>query len=124
MSDGELDEGSNWEALLFASHHKLSNLRILVDRNMIQSITSTEKTLALEPLIDKFVSFGCKCSCIDGHNHDEILNTLALNTGNKPHVLICNTTKGKGVSFMENSVLWHYRSPDNKELEAAIQELS
>ena len=73
MSDGELDEGSNWEALLFASHHKLSNLRILVDRNMIQSITSTEKTLALEPLIDKFVSFGCQCSCIDGHNHDEIL---------------------------------------------------
>lgn len=123
MSDGELDEGSNWEAFLFASHHKLSNLKILVDRNMLQSITTTEETLAIEPLTDKLISFGFECSSIDGHDHDSIFMACTKDTGTKPHAIVCNTVKGKGVTFMENSVLWHYRSPDANELKLAMDEI-
>lgn len=122
MSDGELDEGSNWEAMLFASHHDLSNIKVIIDRNQLQSIKSTEQTLSLEPLIDKFKSFNWEVSNIDGHSH-ELLKRELIFVSNKPHIIIANTIKGKGVSFMENSVLWHYRSPNNDELEQAIKEI-
>lgn len=122
MSDGELDEGSNWESMLFASHHNLSNLKVIIDRNKLQSIKSTEQTLSLEPLIDKFKSFNWEVSNIDGHNHEFIKRDLSF-ASDKPHIIIANTIKGKGVSFMENSVLWHYRSPNNDELEQALQEI-
>ena len=122
LSDGELDEGSNWESLLFANHHRLNNLKIIVDRNNLQSITTTEKTLQLEPLDKKFQSFGFNVINCDGHNHDELKNALKTKS-EKPTIVIANTIKGKGVSFMEKSVLWHYRSPSDKELSDAIKEV-
>ena len=125
MSDGECDEGSNWEAILFAAHHKLNNLIAIVDRNMLQSIHSTEDTLALEPFSDKWKAFGWEVKEVNGHNHEEIYNACSnTNTPkNKPLCLIANTIKGKGVSFMENNVLWHYRSPQGDEYKAAMIEL-
>ncbi len=125
MSDGECDEGSNWEAILFAAHHKLNNLVAIIDRNRLQSIHSTEDTLSLEPFPDKWKSFGWEVVEVDGHNHEEIFNACSnINTPqNKPLCVIANTTKGKNVSFMENNVLWHYRSPQGDEYKAAILEL-
>jgi transketolase len=125
MSDGECDEGSNWEAILFAAHHKLNNLVAIIDRNRLQSIHSTEDTLSLEPFPDKWKSFGWEVVEVDGHNHEEIFNACS-NIGtphNKPLCVIANTTKGKNVSFMENNVLWHYRSPQGDEYKAAMLEL-
>ena len=125
MSDGECDEGSNWEAILFSSHHKLDNLVAIVDRNQLQSIRSTEDTLALEPLADKWRAFGWNVIEVDGHNHDELLRVFngAEAVRNKPLCVIANTIKGKGVSFMEGQTLWHYRSPQGDEYDAAILEL-
>ena len=125
LSDGECDEGSNWEAILFASHHKLDNLTVIIDYNKIQSLASVAKTLALEPFADKWRSFGWNVLEVNGHDHSELkssLNTSIVNK-DKPLCLIAHTTKGKGVSFMENSVLWHYRDPQGEEFKAAIHEL-
>lgn len=125
LSDGECDEGSNWEAILFASHHKLNNLVAIIDYNKIQSLDSTEATLGLEPFADKFKAFGWNTVEVDGHDHRALKKSLELVNVEKirPTVLICHTTKGKGVSFMENSVLWHYRSPQGEEYQAASSEL-
>jgi transketolase len=125
LGDGECDEGSNWEAILFAAHHKLDNLVAIVDRNMLQSIYSTEETLSLEPFAEKWKAFGWNVVEVDGHNHEEILNACKarLEVQNKPLCIIASTIKGKGVSFMENNILWHYRSPQGSEFEAAIREL-
>jgi transketolase len=123
LSDGELDEGSNWEAILFAAHHKLNNLTVIIDYNKIQSLGSVESTLGLEPLTDKFLAFNCEVYCVDGHNHKELKSILKIKS-KKPKVIIANTTKGKGVSFMEDSVLWHYRSPQGDEYKNAINELN
>ena len=125
MSDGECDEGSNWEAILFAAHHKLNNLVVIVDRNMLQSIHSTEDTLALEPFADKWKAFGWNVVEINGHSHSEIFNVCSNQNKplEKPLCVIANTIKGKNVSFMENNVLWHYRSPQGDEYDAAISEL-
>lgn len=125
MSDGECDEGSNWEAILFAAHHGLDNLVAIVDYNKLQSIGPVSETLALEPFADKWRSFGWSVREIDGHDHAEINEALAnlpLDVG-KPHCVIAHTTKGKGVSFMENSVLWHYRTARGEEYAAALKEL-
>ncbi len=124
LSDGECDEGSNWEAALFASHHQLSNLVVLIDRNGLQSLTTTEKTLRLEPLAAKWQSFGWDAVEMDGHSHSEIGEALVnVRQASRPTVLICKTTKGKGVTFMEDQILWHYRSPDTEQLENAHSEL-
>lgn len=124
MSDGECDEGSNWEAILFAPHHKLDNIVNIVDFNNLQSIFSTDITLNLEPFSDKWNAFGWKVVQVDGHNHDELFHALSSkNTSGKPLCIICTTTKGKGVSFMENNNLWHYRTPQGKEYEMAKKEL-
>ena len=125
LSDGECDEGSNWEAILFAAHHKLNNLVAIIDRNRLQSIYSTEDTLALEPFPDKWKSFGWDVVEIDGHNHNEIFKSCKNDVAskNKPLCVIANTTKGKNVSFMENNTLWHYRSPQGEEYKLAIDEL-
>ena len=125
LGDGECDEGSNWEAALFAAHHRLSNLTVLIDYNKLQSLDSIEQTLALEPLADKWCSFGWKVEEVDGHDISSLQNTLdASSLGQKPRCLICHTVKGKGVSFMENSVLWHYRTARGKEYRAALEELT
>lgn len=126
LSDGELDEGSNWEAVLFSAHHELSHLVVIVDRNRIQSLASTETTLRLDPLDAKFLSFGFNCQVLDGHSHSQILSAIQnhmLSKATQPLVLICETTKGKGISFMENSVLWHYRAPSPEEFALAQEEL-
>ena len=125
LGDGECDEGSNWEAALFASHHSLSNLIVLIDYNKLQSLDSIEQTLALEPLADKWHSFGWEVEEVDGHDISSLQNTLSTSSlGQKPRCLICHTVKGKGVSFMENSVLWHYRTARGEEYRAALEELT
>jgi transketolase len=125
MSDGECDEGSVWEAAMFAAHHKVSNLVAIIDYNKIQSLDSVSNTLELEPFTDKWKSFGWKTIEVDGHDHVQLSESFLKrsNLQDSPLVVIAHTTKGKGVTFMENSVLWHYRSPQNDEYEKAIQEL-
>jgi transketolase len=123
MSDGECDEGSNWEAALFAPHHKLDNLVVIIDRNKLQSIHSTEDTLGLEPFVDKWQAFGWNVVNIDGHDHEQLISACNSKITDKPLCVVANTTKGKGISFMENQVLWHYRSPQGEEYESAMREL-
>lgn len=126
VGDGELDEGSNWEALLFASHHKLDNLTIVVDYNNLQSLTTVKETLNLEPLANKFEAFGCNVYSVDGHNHLELNDVFKKSINNingKPTVIIANTIKGKGVSYMENKVKWHYSTPNQEELIQALNEI-
>ena len=125
LSDGECDEGSNWEAILFAAHHHLDNIVAIIDYNKIQSLAPVTETVALEPFSDKWRSFGWAVREVDGHNHVQLMNSLSdlpAETG-KPTVIIANTIKGKGVSFMENTVLWHYRCARGEEFEAALKEL-
>ena len=125
LSDGECDEGSNWEAVLFCAHHRLSNLVVTVDYNKIQSLATVEETLRLEPFAEKWRSFGWEVREVDGHDHQELRAALDVTPmeGRPPVCVIAHTTKGKGVSFMENSVLWHYRTPQGEEFEAAVKEL-
>lgn len=125
LSDGECDEGSNWEAILFAAHHKLTNLTVAVDYNKIQSLAPVAETLALEPFADKWRAFGWHVEEADGHDHADLERAfLAANAASSPGVVICHTVKGKGISFMENSVLWHYRNAQGEEYAAAKAELS
>ena len=121
MSDGECDEGTTWESALISNHFALNNLCVIIDRNRIQSLGLTENTIMLEPLKSKWESFGWEVRVVDGHSYLELLS--ALEPSNKPLVILADTIKGFGVSFMENSVLWHYKSPNIEELEAAIQEI-
>jgi len=125
MSDGECDEGSNWEAILFASHQRLSNLVAIIDYNKLQSLATVENTLALEPFAAKWAAFGWAVTEADGHDLNELRKSLAVEVtpGSRPNCIIAHTVKGKGVSFMENQVLWHYRSPQGEEYEAAMKEL-
>ena len=125
LSDGECDEGSNWEAILFAGHHRLDNLIVVVDYNKMQSLASTEETLNLEPFAAKWRSFRWNLLEVDGHGHEDLKRGFAEARRAKgaPSCIIAHTVKGKGVSFMENSVLWHYRSPQGEELRAALDEL-
>ena len=123
--DGEMDEGSMWEAILFAAHFKLDNLCLIIDYNKIQSLGNTNEVLNLEPLKQKLEAFNWNAIQIDGHHHPSILNALkeAKSFKGKPTVIIADTVKGKGVSFMENKLLWHYRSPNEKQYNKAINEL-
>jgi len=122
LGDGELDEGSNWEAFMFAAHKKLNNLCVIIDRNNLQSMDTTENTLALEPLADKIQAFGWKVQEVDGHDH--VALNKALNTSSStPLCIIANTIKGKGVSYMENSIEWHYKTPKDNQFKQAISEL-
>lgn len=125
LSDGEMNEGSNWEALMFAAHHGLDNLVAIIDYNKLQSLKTVDETLRLEPLANKLTAFGWQVREIDGHDHKAIfenLNETPWQPG-KPSMLIAHTVKGKGVSFMENRVEWHYRSPDASQLAQALAEL-
>lgn len=125
LSDGECDEGSNWEAVLFAPHHKLDNLTVIIDYNKIQSLGTVKEVLDLEPFAEKWRAFGWSVSEIDGHNLEEIrkaLTDLPKKPG-KPTCVIAHTVKGKGVSFMEEKLLWHYRCPNREEMVDALMEL-
>jgi transketolase len=123
LSDGEMDEGANWEALMFAAHHKLSKLTAIIDYNKLQSLDSVANTLGLEPLTDKLKAFGCSVQEIDGHDHQQLAESLTSITNEIPTVIVAHTTKGKGVSFMENRVEWHYKNPNDEQLALAIAEL-
>ena len=125
LSDGELGEGSNWEAMMFAAHHRLDNLVGIIDYNKLQSLTTVDKTLRIEPLADKLSAFGWAVREVNGHDHGALsraLNETPWQVG-QPSMLVAHTTKGKGVSFMENSVEWHYRSPSAEQLAQALSEL-
>lgn len=125
MSDGELGEGSNWEAMMFAAHHQLDQLVAIIDYNKLQSLTSVDRTLRVEPLADKARAFGWAVHEVDGHNHTVLQSALSQTPweSGKPSFLIAHTTKGKGVSFMENSIDWHYKSPSADQLTQALEEL-
>lgn len=124
LSDGECDEGSTWEAALFAPHHQLSNLKVIVDYNQIQSFGRTEQVLDLEPFAEKWRAFGWAVQEVDGHRHGALKSALAVrDRSGRPSVVIARTVKGKGVSFMEDQLLWHYRSPDREQLQRALSEL-
>lgn len=126
LGDGECDEGSVWEAALFANHYRLDNLVAIVDHNHMQSLDYCEKTLELEDFAAKWRAFGWNSIELDGHDHDALRSALkdTSNTAGKPTVIIANTVKGRGVSFMENDILWHYRFPhDGWEYDGAVTEL-
>ncbi|MFZ1936104.1 MAG: transketolase [Thermoguttaceae bacterium] len=126
LSDGECDEGSNWEAILFAPQHELDNLVVIVDYNKIQSLASVKEVLELEPFVEKWRAFRWAVREVDGHDVAALIDLLAglpFEPG-RPSCLIAHTVKGKGVSFMENTVLWHYRSPQGQEFERALAELN
>jgi transketolase len=121
--DGECDEGSMWEAILFANHFKLNNLTMIIDHNKLQSLASCHDTLDLISLSEKLFAFGWNVIEIDGHNHKELKEALLYIDKEKPTCVVANTVKGKGVSFMENQVLWHYRDPQGEFYDTAVNEL-
>ena len=126
LGDGELAEGSSWEAAMTAAHYKLDNLIVLIDRNTLQITGRTEEVNALEPLADKFKAFGFAIREVNGNNVDELattLDTVPFAPG-KPSLLLARTVKGKGVSFMEDAKVWHHKVPSDEQLESALKELN
>jgi len=124
IGDGECDEGAVWEASMFAHHHQLSNLTVIVDYNKMQSLDFCEATLSLSPLDKKFESFGYNVLNLDGHNHEELRTAFRTKfEHDHPTLILAHTIKGKGISFMENNILWHYRTPQGEEYDAAVKEL-
>ena len=125
LSDGEHYEGSLWESAMFASHHCLDNLIFIVDRNRQIILGNSEDCLKIEPLGEKWRSFGWNVFEVDGHNYTEILDALnkAKKPNKKPNLIIANTIKGKGVSYMENVTRWHNTMPNQKEIEIARKDL-
>ena len=127
IGDGECDEGAIWESALIAHQYKLDNFIVTIDFNKIQSLAPVEETLALEPLDEKWRAFGWHVIRVDGHDHEALHRAYeearGAMGGGKPIMVIADTVKGKGVSFMEHSVLWHYRTARGEEYEAALKEL-
>lgn len=123
LGDGECDEGSIWECALFANQYKLNNLVVIIDSNKMQSMDYCENTINLAPFGKKWKEFGWNVKEIDGHNHKELEEALKNIDKEKPTVIIANTIKGKGISFMENNIVWHYRPPQGEDYENAIKEL-
>jgi len=124
LSDGEMQEGSTWEALLMASSLRLTNLVAFVDNNDFQSLGRTSVTHpSFYPLVEKLVAFGWEAVQVDGHDSAAIIGAVGARAGTAPFVVVARTTKGKGVSFMESVPIWHYRSPNPAEYAQAIAEL-
>ena len=124
LGDGELQEGSVWEAFMHATHEKLNNLIAIIDRNRLQIDGCTEVVKSLDPLSDKLRAFNWDVSEIDGHDIREIYETIEkAKKSDKPAVIIANTIKGKGVSFMENNAGWHGKAPNKEDFERALKEL-
>ncbi|MGL4450936.1 MAG: transketolase [Sarcina sp.] len=125
LGDGELEEGQVWEAAMSAAHYKLDNLTIFVDFNGLQIDGDISKVMSPLPIDKKFEAFNWHVIVIDGHNFDEIIAAIeeAKNTKGKPTCVVCNTVKGKGVSFMENQAGWHGAAPSKEQCEQAIKEL-
>ncbi len=125
LGDGECDEGTVWEAAMSSAHLRLDNLVAIVDYNKIQAFGNVKEVLGLEPFADKWRSFGWDVREADGHSMKDIVEAVsnAPFTKGRPSVIIAHTIKGKGVSFMENQLMWHYKSPDKAQFEAAMKEL-
>ena len=121
MSDGEMNEGTTWESALLASKFKLENLTVIVDRNHMQSLEGTEATLPLEPLQEKWETFGWRSITVNGHDFESLAQIDVSQEG--PTIFIANTIKGKGISWMENDIKWHYKWPSDVELQKALDEL-
>lgn len=125
IGDGEINEGSNWEAVMFAAHNKLDNLCVILDKNKMQALGDTKDVLDLDPITDKLKSFNWNVLDIDGHDVGQIVNAFnnfKSNTGS-PTIIVANTIKGKGVSFMEHNLRFHYSSPNDDEIKIAMEEL-
>lgn len=125
MGDGECNEGSVWEAAMFAAKFQLSNLVLIIDRNRLQSYGSDKEVLDMGDLAAKFESFGCQVMEIDGHDYDAIyrsLSTAVSRNPAKPAVIVAHTVKGKGASFMENRLEWHFKSPNDEQLLQILEE--
>ena len=126
LGDGEMAEGSNWEAMMFAAHYKLDNLCGILDYNKLQISGANAQVMGLEPIKQKIESFGWSVKEVDGHNIEELVNTfdqLPFENG-KPSFIIAHTVKGKGVSYMENVPKWHHGVPNTEQLEQALAELA
>ncbi|GJL59377.1 MAG: transketolase, N-terminal subunit [Nitrospirales bacterium] len=127
MGDGECQEGSVWEAAMFASHHQLHNLVAIIDRNGLGATSYTENNVALEPFVSKWEAFGWDVVYINGHSLEElskVLQSIGQRTSLKPLMIVAQTVKGKGVSFMEGSVDWHHRIPNGEKVQEAIRQLT
>jgi transketolase len=124
LGDGEMQEGSNWEAAMTAAHYDLDSITAVVDRNRLQQGAGTEETKALEPFADKWSSFGWEVRDVEGHDIAALLEAFGPSTTGKPVAVIANTIKGKGVSFIEDRVEWHHKVPDAEQVRTAIEELS
>lgn len=124
VGDGECNEGSVWEMALLAAHYRLNNFTVIVDRNNMQAMGECKKVLNTDPFADKWKAFGWAVIDVsDGNNHEQLKEALLEEVGEKPKVIIANTVKGKGVSFMENQLLWHYRDPQGDDYIKALKEL-
>lgn len=123
MSDGEMNVGTTWECALIAAHNKLDNLVVLVDRNGLQAMGPTKTTLDMGDLKNKWRLFNWCATSLDGHNYEQIAWALDKPNLHGPYIIICNTIKGKGISFMENENVWHYSHVNDAVLEAALKEL-
>ncbi len=124
LSDGEVQEGSTWEATMMASSLGVSNLIAFMDNNDLQSIGRTSLTHpSFYPIPDKYIAFGWEAVEVDGHDSQAIYSAVANRRGDRPLMVVCQTTKGKGVSYMENVPMWHYRSPNSAEYQQALREL-
>lgn len=122
-SDGEWNEGSTWESLIFARHQELDNLTVIVDQNGLQGFGRTSEVADLAPLADKFDAFGVTTIEVDGHDHAAVVDALQTRTSNGPMLIVARTTKGSGVSFMENRLEWHYLPMTEQQYQQACQEV-
>lgn len=124
MGDGEMQEGSNWEALMSAAHNSLGNLTAIVDRNRLQQGARTEDTNGLDPLDEKLAAFGFELRIVDGHDYAQLIGAFLPSTTGRPVAVIANTIKGKGLSFAEDRVEWHHKVPTAEQVALAMEELS
>ncbi len=123
--DGEMHEGSNWEACMLAGHLKLNNLCLLIDANNLGGITCTSEVCSLEPLLDKLHAFGFEAHEVDGHNEEALCDLIGKTSiAKRPVAIVCRTVKGKGVSFIEHQNVWHYRPPNKEAFEKILAELA
>ena len=124
LGDGECNEGSVWEAAMFAAQYKLNNLTVIIDANGMQAMGKCSDVIDMEPMADKWRTFNWNVIEVkDGHNHNELKQAFMISSKDKPKVIIARTVKGKGVSFMENNILWHYRDPQGELYEQALKEV-
>ena len=124
MGDGECNEGSVWEMAMFAQQLSLDNFTVIVDKNNMQAMGNCSEVINMESLSDKWLSFGWTVIEVeDGNNHEQLRNAFNKSYNGKPKVIIANTTKGKGVYFMENQIIWHYRDPQGDDYIRAMKEL-